>query len=195
MPKLNRVNLITHLYERLHELERGEEVASRDFKALLSDEQYEDYEQMLKEQERIKITHRTKARAEADGLNWMSKREIRIEIYKTAIKYAVLTIDEALAEEQYERDVRETRIYMDAWSKAKDEGKNAESKAQIAITRAGFGKKWLRKNDGLDKRNAEVNAMEDALRERFRKTMTADELENERQRNEYDLEQTKRKKG
>jgi len=195
MPKLNRVNLITHLYERLHELERGEEVAARDFKALLSDEQYVDYEQMLKEQERIKITHRTKARAEADGLNWMSKREIRIEIYKTAINYAVLTMDEALAEEQYERDVRESRIYMDAYSKAKKEGKNATSKANIAVTRAGLAKPKLSRNLKTASRDAEVNAMEDALRERFRKTMTADVLENERQRNEYDLEQTKRKKG
>lgn len=195
MPKLNRVNLITHLYERLHELERGEEVASRDFKALLSDEQYEDYEQMLAEQERLKITHRTKARAEADELNWMSKREIRIVIYKSAINYAVLTMDEALADEQNERDEREASIYMDAWSKAKKAGKNAVSKANIAVTRAGLAKPKLSRNLKTASRDAEVNAMEDALRARFRKSMTTEELENERQRNEYDLAQSKRTKG
>lgn len=173
MPKLNITHLPTRLKERLEKLECGEEVAIKDIKALLNDEQIERMEKAWAKQEALRKTHkRPKTNEEAEAIGWKTKLEVRIETYKQAIEDAESGMLDGIKQLQKESEIKAARIYLDAYFKAED-GINKESAGNIALTRAGFNTN----NPRTTKRDREVWDMEEALKKQLEAKLSKEERE------------------
>ena len=168
MPKLNNTHLPQRIQEHIEKMERGEEVEAKKDKTLLSALQQQALKDALEAQKVLKKTHRRpKTKEEKDKIGWKEIREVRLEIYKQALQALNdNALDDFLIEIK-KRKVRETRVFMDAWCQALDEGKRGESAVSagnIALQRAGFK---VSSTVSLSKRDREIRDMEDALRKQF----------------------------
>lgn len=182
MPKLDGTHLPQRLRERLADLKEGKEVAARDIKVLLNDEQIAAMDAAWAEQQALRKVKRARTKEEEKELGWKSKREIHIEAYERA----VVAADDGLLKEferlQLEATKRQMRIYMDTKAAALKDGKDkqtAENLANNALTRAGLNRLDGRKigTQGLTPRDKEIRKMEDAILAKARSEMTPDELE------------------
>ena len=166
MPKLDGTHIAERLKERIAKLKNGEEVAARDLRALLTDEQTAALDAAKKAQQEVKKANRARTKEEEKALGWKSIREIHIEALEAALKEA--EEDEVGAWEKRMRDaeIRQARIYFDTLEseiKAGKELQTAKNKANNDLTRAG-----LRRMDGqivghLSKRDKEISELEAAL--------------------------------
>lgn len=177
MPKLNATHLAQRLQEAIEQLERGEEVEQKKNKSLLSPEQQQALADAWEEQQALRKKHKPpKTEEEKRKIGWKDKREVRIEIYKRAYDELRDNAVEDIKELQRQREAKANRVFMDAWSKALDEGKDkwsAISAGNIAVTRAGFAPA----NSRVNKRDAEVRDLEEALKKQFEAEMTDEERE------------------
>ena len=166
MPKLDGTHIAERLKERIAKQKNGEEVAARDLRALLTDEQTAALDAAKKAQQELKKAKRARTKEEENALGWKSIREIHIEALEAALKEA--EEDEVGAWEKRMRDaeIRQARIYFDTLEseiKAGKELQTAKNKANNDLTRAG-----LRRMDGqivghLSKRDKEISELETAL--------------------------------
>lgn len=166
MPKLDGTHIAERLKERIAKLKNGEEVAARDLRALLTDEQTAALDAAKKAQQELKKAKRARTKEEEKALGWKSIREIHIEALEAALKEA--EEDEVGAWEKRMRDaeIRQARIYFDTLESEIKAGKElqiAKNKANNDLTRAG-----LRRMDGqivghLSKRDKEISELETAL--------------------------------
>ena len=178
MPKLNHFQIKARLEARLAELESGVEIEARDIKVLLTDEQNELLDRLWDEQQLIRTTHKTKSKAEADGLVWKTKKEIRIDVYKQAIAEANNSALDEILKEQEASEVRAAKIFMDAYFEALDKDKDGMVAGNIALVRNGFKRiDNETRRLGLNERDKEILAMENAIKDRLIKEMSADEFE------------------
>ena len=178
MPKLNHFQITARLEARLAELESGVEIEARDIKVLLTDEQNELLDRLWDEQQLIRTTHKTKSKAEADGLVWKTKKEIRIDVYKQAIAEANNNALDEILKEQEASEVRAAKIFMDAYFEALDKDKDGMVAGNIALVRNGFKRiDNETRRLGLNERDKEILAMENAIKDRLIKEMSADEFE------------------
>ena len=182
MPKLDGTHLPQRLKERLSDLKAGKEVAVRDVKALLSDEQNSAMDMAWAEQQALRKVKRARTKDEERELGWKTKREIYIDAYEKAFKEAKDGVLKEFERLQREAVKRQMRIYFETLNKALKEGKEkhvAENLANNALTRAKLNRLDGQKIGaaGLTRRDREIREMEDALRDSFKKNMTADELE------------------
>lgn len=178
MPKLNHFQITARLEARLAELESGVEIEARDIKVLLTDEQNELLDRLWDEQQLIRTTHKTKSKAEADGLVWKTKKEIRIDVYKQAIAEANNSALDEILKEQEASEVRAAKIFMDAYFEALDKDKDGMVAGNIALVRNGFKRiDNETRRLGLNERDKEILAMENAIKDRLIKEMSADEFE------------------
>ena len=178
MPKLNHFQITARLEARLAELENGVEIEARDIKVLLTDEQNELLDRLWDEQQLIRTTHKTKSKAEADGLVWKTKKEIRIDVYKQAIAEANNSALDEILKEQEASEVRAAKIFMDAYFEALDKDKDGMVAGNIALVRNGFKRiDNETRRLGLNERDKEILAMENAIKDRIIKEMSADEFE------------------
>lgn len=167
MPKLNVLHLPERLRERLEKLERGEEIDARDVKALLNADQQKRLEDALVEQKELRKKYRQpKTEDKKKEIGWKTIREVRVEIYKQAIDELQSGFVEGVKELQKQREIKAARVFMDAFSKAGKEGKNAWSAGQIALTRNGFRKAG---SVGVTKRDKEVRELEEKLLQQLKK--------------------------
>ena len=173
MPKLNITHLPARLKERLEKLERGEEVAIKDIKALLEDEQIERMEKAWAEQEALRKTHkRPKTKEVANAIGWKTKLEIRIEAYKQAIQETESSLVDGIKKLQNERETKAAKIYLDAYFNA-PEGNSKQSAGNIALTRAGF----LSGEQRTTKRDKEVWGLEEELKRQLEARLSKEEKE------------------
>ena len=166
MPKLDGTHITERLKERIAKLKNGEEVAARDLRALLTEEQTAALDAAKKAQQDLKKAKRARTKEEEKALGWKSIREIHIEALEAALKEA--EDDELDAWEKRLRDaeIRQARIYFETLDKEMTAGKDlqtAKNKANNDLTRAG-----LRRLDGqivghLNKRDKEISELEAAL--------------------------------
>lgn len=166
MPKLDGTHITERLKERIAKLKNGEEVAARDLRALLTEEQTAALDAAKKAQQELKKAKRARTKEEEKALGWKSIREIHIEALEAALKEA--EDDELDAWEKRLRDaeIRQARIYFETLDKEMTAGKDlqtAKNKANNDLTRAG-----LRRLDGqivghLNKRDKEISELEAAL--------------------------------
>ena len=171
MPKLDLTHIAERLKARLADLKDGKEVAAREVRALLNDEQLTAMDEAWIEQQGLRKVGRAKSREEEQALGWKTKREIHIAAYESALSEATELQAGAWEKKQRDAEIRQAKIYMDSYSKAIKDGKDntvAKNIANNDLTRAG-----LRRLDGeivghSSKRDKEVNAMEDALREQLK---------------------------
>jgi hypothetical protein len=172
MPKLNITHLPERLKERLEKLERGEEVAIKDIKALLDEEQIERMEIAWKEQVALRKTHkRPKTIEEANAIGWKTKLEVRIDAYREALEETQNNLVDGIQKLQKQREAKAAKIYLDAYFKAED-GTSKESAGNIALTRAGF----IKNNPSVANRNKAVWALEETLERELKKNLSKEEM-------------------
>ena len=141
MPKLDITHLTERLTKRIEQLEQGIAIEARDINALLTDTQQQALKAAWVKQQLLRKQHRQpKTTAEKEQLGWKTIREVRLDIYRQALAEAKHNLVDGIKELQHKSEVRAARVFMDAFSKAVDEGKNAHSAGNIAMTRAGFNK-------------------------------------------------------
>jgi len=180
MPKLNKVQIADRLSERLDDLRNGKEVAARDLRALLTDEQIVAIDTAWAEQQALRKLKRARTKEEEQALGWRSKREIQIEVLEQVVRQADDQMLEVLDELQEKTEIRQARIFLESYSKARAAGKSeavARTLANNDLTRAG-----LRRADGkvvghYNQRDRAVWELENKLRERQKAEMSAEELE------------------
>lgn len=197
MPKLDGTQILSRLQGRLEELERGEEVAARDLRALLTSEQIIKLDAAWEEQKTLRKNKRARTKEEETELGWKSKREIQIDALKNAISEANDEILETLDGLQRKAEIRQARIFMSSYSEAIKQGKSKDVARNLAnnnLTRAG-----LRRLDGqavshMNKRDAEIWEMEQKILQKARSEMTAEELEQIELAEEYDKAVLKNRK-
>lgn len=189
MPALDGTQIADRLKQRLEKLRNGEEVAARDIRVLLSDEQVAAMDAAWAEQQELRKQKRARTKEEEAALGWKSKREIQIEAYERAIAEADNGMSETMEQLQRDAQVRQARIYLDSYSKAVKDGKSIDVARNLAnndLTRAG-----LRRLDGQvvghqNKRDREVWEMEQQILQRARSEITTEELEQVELAEEYE---------
>jgi hypothetical protein len=141
MPKLNGIHIFERLKERLEQLEAGEEIAAKEIRSLLTPEQQQELEDAWKEQQELRKGKRARTAEEEKALGWKTKREVRIEVFKRALKAAVDGVDKEFERLQADATKRQLKIYFEALDEAKKLGKDkteAENYANNELTRAGI---------------------------------------------------------
>ena len=180
MPKLDGTHIFQRLRERLEELRQGKEVAARDLRALLTEEQEAAMDAEWAEQQALRKKKRARTKEEEVAFGWKTKREIHIEAYEKALVQADEDIEKTFEKLMRAAEVRAARIYMKTLSRAIAAGKTKEVAEKLAnnnLTRAG-----LRRMDGVkvghySKRDREVWEMERKILQRDASEMTEEELE------------------
>ena len=154
MPKLNGIHIFERLRERLEQLEAGEEIAAKEIRSLLTPEQQQELEDAWKEQQELRKGKRARTAEEERALGWKTKREVRIEVFKRALKAADDGVDKEFERLQAEATKRQLKIYFEALDEARKLGKDkteAENYANNELTRAG-----IRRMDYLQKLIEEI---------------------------------------
>jgi hypothetical protein len=140
MPKLNATHLPSRIQDAIEKLERGEEVEAKKDKTLLNDEQRKALDDAWAVQQALRKTHKPpKTEEEKQRIGWKTIREVRIEIYRQALEQLQANVVDDTKKLQKQKESKAAKVFMDAWSKAIDEGKrgaSAESAGNIALTRA-----------------------------------------------------------
>lgn len=177
MPKLDGTHLPQRIANRLADLKAGEEVAAKDIRALLSDEQFAAMNAAWAVQQELRKQKRPRTKAEEKELGWKSKREVHTEAYEAALREAEDGLLGSLQKRQAEKDTRAAGIYLDSFFAAQDDGKDryqSHLAANNELKRAHLAEV---DNERISARDKEVKGMEDALHAEIRKKMTAEELE------------------
>jgi len=195
MPKLNVTHLVGRIQERIEQLERGDALEARDINALLTKEQQQELKDAWTKQQSLRKIHKPpKSNEEANKIGWKTIREVRLEIYKTALQEAQDGVGNGIEKLLRQSEVKAARVFMDAFSKAKEEGKNAWSAGNIALRRHGFSRIDGQSYSNGDKRSREMNAWEDSMRERMEDDLGAEEKEQLELSREYNKAVAKRRK-
>lgn len=168
MPKLDGTHIAARLQERLEQLQRGEVVAARDLRALLTDEQAAAMDAAWAAQQALREKKRARTKEEEIALGWKSKRGTQIEALQSALAAAQNAELAAWEQRGHDAEVRQGRVFFDELVKQTAAGvemRTAKTRANNALTRAG-----LKRLDGaavgtqnLNARDREIRAMEDAI--------------------------------
>lgn len=170
MPKLNGTYLPDRLRKRIAELEAGEEVDAKDIRAVLTVEQLAILDAEWKKQQELRKGKRATTEEQQRELGWKSKREVRLEIFKEALLQAEQNLPNAFEDEMRKSEVRQMRIYMDAYSAAIDGGyykTQAEDMANNALTRAGLARLDRRLANSSSKRDKEIFELEELIKKQL----------------------------
>ena len=188
MPKLDGTQIAERLQVRLEELRRGEDVAARDLRALLTTKQEAAIDAAWAEQQELRKQKRARTKEEEAALGWKTKRDIHISALESALREAQDAEVAAWEKRGYDAEIRQGRVYFDELKKETDAGvdlKAAKIRANNALTRAKLKRLdgQMIGTQGLRPRDREIRAMEDALLEKAVSEM--DDYERE----QYELEQ------
>ena len=179
MPKLDGTHIAERLRGRLEELREGKEVAARDLRALLTDEQIALMDAAWALQQGLRKERRAKTKEEV-ALGWKSKRDIHIEAYEQAIAKADAEMLGTLEELQHKAQVRQAKIYLTSYFAAQDLGKADDVARNLAnndLTRAGLERIDTEIYDFQDPRLREIWLLEQQILQRARSEMAAEEIE------------------
>jgi hypothetical protein len=194
MPKLNVTHLVGRVQERIEQLERGDALEARDINALLTKEQQQKLKDAWTVQQALRKIHKPpKSNEEAQKIGWKTIREVRLEIYKQALQEAQDGVGDGIEKLLHQSEVKASRVFLDAYFNAK-EGANKWSAGNIALRRNGFNRIDGQSYSYSNKRDREVDEMEDSLRERMEDDLSAEEKEQLELSREYDKAVVKRRK-
>jgi hypothetical protein len=167
MPKLDVTHIAERLQERLTDLKAGKEIAAREIRALLNDEQLTAMDAAWTEQQELRKKKKARTKEEELALGWKSKREIHIEAYENALNEASDLQVGAWQKKLSDAEIRQARIYFESYGKAIEDGKAPNVAKNIAnndLTRAGLKRLDAKETiSWLSNRDKEVNEMEVAL--------------------------------
>ena len=144
----------------------------------------------------ILVTSKNERRrvTQEERFGWLTKRDIRLRLLRDTLNELNDGLLAELEREQFERQVREARVFMDAFVKAKDSGKDAYSEANTALQRNGFRRLDTQYSRGSNRRDREVREMEEALLKRFESEMTEEEREQMAMSRDYDKQSGRTRK-
>ncbi len=182
MPALDGTQIADRLKQRLEKLRNGEEVAARDIRVLLSDEQVAAMDAAWAEQQELRKQKRARTKEEEAALGWKSKRDIHIAALESALREAQDAELAAWEKRLHDAEVRQGRVFFDELSKQRDAGvdmQTAKPRANNALTRAGLRRLdgELIGTQGLSKRGREIREMEDAILQKAESDLDAYERE------------------
>jgi len=168
MPKLENIHLIERLRERLADLKADKEVAPRELRALLNEEQIKAIDDAWAYQQQLRKTTKARTKEQQIELGYKSKRDIHIEVYEKAI--SELDVASVLQNQLKKLEVKRAKTYLDEYfgaTKKEITRHQADSMANNALTRA-----HLRRYDGVDntyrnKRDKEVFELEEQLKKQL----------------------------
>jgi hypothetical protein len=168
MPKLDGTQIADRLQGRLEEMRRGQEVAARDLRALLTAEQQVAMDAAWAEQQELRKKKRARTKEEEVALGWKSKRDIHIDALIAALKEALSNELAAWEKRRLDAEVRQGRVFFDELNKQVKDGvdmQTAKTRANNALTRAGLRRLdgQLIGTQGLSPRDREIRAAEDAI--------------------------------
>ena len=195
MPKLNITHLPERLQKRIEQLERDEALEARDINALLTKEQQQALKEAWQLQKDLRTIHKPpKTEEKKQLIGWKTIREVRLEIYKQALQEAQDGVGDGIEKLLHQSEIKAARVFMDAFSQAKDDDKNAWSAGNKALRTNGFNRIDGQSYSYNNKRDREVKEMEDSLRERMEDDLSAEEKEQLELSREYDKAVAKRRK-
>jgi len=183
MPKVDGTQVGERLQVWLDKLLRGEAVAPRDLRALLSQEQEAAIDEAWAEQQKLRDKMKKPKTLEAQiKVGWKEKRDIHIEVLQRACAQAQAEELAAWKKLMRESDVRQGRIYLDELGAALDAGvdmQTAKTRANNALTSSALQRLdgQLIATRGLTKRDREIRAMEDALLQKAESELDDNERE------------------
>jgi hypothetical protein len=171
MPKLDGTHIADRLKDRLVKLKSGEEVAARDLKSLLTDEQTAAMDAAWAQQQVLRKQKRARTREEEIDFGWKTKRDIHIEALSNALHAAELNEVAAWQKKAYDVEVRQGRVYFDEIKAQTDAGvdtRTAKIRANNALTTSKLKRLdgQLIGTQGLNKRDREIKALEDAIQQK-----------------------------
>lgn len=193
MPKLDPIQTADRLRQRLEELIAGKEVAARDLKALLTNEQIAAIDEAWAAQQELRKRKRARTKEEEVVLGWKSKRDVQIEVVKKVVADFELRELEEHEELLRQRELKAARVFMDAFCEARVNNKNGWSEANAALQRAGFPRTDRIARTSLSRRDKEIRDMEAALMARFEAEMTPEEREQLELAREFDESQRRKR--
>ena len=170
MPKLNNQQLAERIRKRIAQLEADEEIAAKDVRALLTDAQHAELEAAWQRQQQLRKGKRATTEAQQKALGWKSKRELRIEAFTQAVAELEQNKLATLKDLQHQKQVRQSRIYLDTYFAERDSGaskQQAEGRANNALTRAGLARVDGAHVDRVSLRDQQVHEMEKRLRKQL----------------------------
>ena len=179
MPELDDTHTSQRLQWRITQLEAGDEISKRDIHAVLDEQQQQELASELAAQQALKKQGRARTDDEKKAAGWKTIREVRIEVLKRALAKAEANELAALKKKQYDSEVRRGRIYLEAFSEARKDGKTthaAHTWANNALTRAGLCRLDGRVVGDRSARDKAVRELEEKILQRARSEMTPDEL-------------------
>jgi len=182
MPKLDGTHILERLTKRIDQLEAGDEIADKEIRSLLNDAQRAELDNAWDQQQQLRKNKRARTEQEQQALGWKSKRQVRIEVLKTALTNAWNGIEAEFERLQEQAEIRGAKIYFDTLNQALKDGKDkqvAEKLANNAMTRAGLRRMdgQVIEQQGLTKRDREIRAMEDAILQKAESEMDDNERE------------------
>lgn len=180
MPKLDGTHIVERLRGRLEQLQRGEEVAARDLRALLTDEQIEALDTAWAFQQELRKEKRARTKKEETELGWMSKRELHVEALQAALGQAEANELAALEERMGRAKLRQAKIYVESYFSAKAQDKPEDVARNIAnnnLTRAGLARVDRQIVGHRNQRDRDVWQMEEALKRQFESEANPEEQE------------------
>lgn len=137
--------------------------------------------------ERLRVT-------QEERFGWQTKRDIRLRLLRETLDELNDNLLEELEKEQYKREVRAARVFMEAYANAKKIDKNPFDEANAALQRNGFRRLDVRHSRRMNKRDREVREMETAILKRFEADLSNEEREQLAMSREYDREAEKGRK-
>jgi hypothetical protein len=161
------------------ELRTGNQAAAKHSNTVLAE---------LYEQLPILVTSKNERRrvTQEQRFGWQTKRDIRLRLLRETLDEVSNNLDTELEREQLKRQVKEARVFLDAYFKAVDEHKNPLTAANAALQRNGFKRLDVQYSRGSNRRVREVREMEEALLKWFEAAMTEEEREQLAMSKEYD---------
>ncbi|MFC1779103.1 hypothetical protein ACFLZU_02010 [Thermodesulfobacteriota bacterium] len=179
---MDAIKRLGRLQQRIKELEDGKTIDANHINVLLSEERQSEFDREWQHQKQLRKIKKPAAL----NSGWKTKREIRLELLRTTLAELQDNIVPDLEQEQKAKQVRAARVFMDAYSAAAEEGKNARAAANAALQRNGFEREDILRRRGCGMRDVEVLEMEELLIERFKATLTQEELDQLRMLEEKD---------
>ena len=136
----------------------------------------------------ILVTSKNERRrvTQEERFGWLTKRDIRLRLLRDTLNELNDGLLAELEREQFERQVREARVFMDAFVKAGKEKKDGWVEGNAALQRNGFRRLDTQYSRGSNRRDCEVREMEEALMKKFEAEMTEEEREQLAMSREYD---------
>ena len=161
-------------------MEADKEVAAKDIRAVLTEEQLATIDAAWAEQQQLRKGKRARTEQEQQELGWRTKRDIRLEVLRQALVEAENNLVDAYKKKQIKAEARKSKIYLDAYFGALDEDKPRNQAANWAnneLTRAGLNRIDGQRVKSISPRDKQVRELEAKLKAEIKKNMTATDLE------------------